>query len=29
MGKVINELSHKGIKLNINAVYTFAQTKKM
>ena len=29
MGKVINELSHKGIKLNITAVYTFAQTKKI
>ena len=28
MGKVINELSHKGIKLNITAVYTFEQTKK-
>tara|TARA_B100000886_G_scaffold339074_1_gene303472 strand:+ start:1264 stop:1962 length:699 start_codon:yes stop_codon:yes gene_type:complete len=29
MGKVINELSHKGIKLNITAVYTFEQTKKI
>ena len=26
-GKVINELSEKGIKLNITAVYTFEQTK--
>ena len=25
--KVINELSEKGIKLNITAVYTFEQTK--
>ena len=29
MGKVINELSHNGIKLNITAVYTFEQTKKI
>ncbi len=29
MGKVINELSHRGIKLNITAVYTFEQTKKI
>jgi len=29
MGKVINELSSKGIKLNITAVYTFEQTKKI
>ena len=28
MGKVIRELSSKGIKLNITAVYTFEQTKK-
>ena len=28
MGKVIKELSEKGIKLNITAVYTFEQTKK-
>ena len=26
MGSVINELSNKGIKLNITAVYTFKQT---
>tara|TARA_B100000965_G_scaffold350546_1_gene324501 strand:- start:2049 stop:2747 length:699 start_codon:yes stop_codon:yes gene_type:complete len=29
MGKVIKELSNKGIKLNITAVYTFEQTKKI
>ena len=29
MGKVIKELSDKGIKLNITAVYTFEQTKKI
>ena len=29
MGKVIKELSEKGIKLNITAVYTFEQTKKI
>ena len=29
MGSVIKELSHKGIKLNITAVYTFEQTKKI
>ena len=29
MGKVIQELSEKGIKLNITAVYTFEQTKKI
>ena len=28
MGKVIKELSNKGIKLNITAVYNFEQTKK-
>ena len=28
MGSVIKELSEKGIKLNITAVYTFEQTKK-
>ncbi len=28
-GSVIKELSDKGIKLNITAVYTFAQTKKI
>ena len=28
-GSVIKELSHKGIKLNITAVYTFEQTKKI
>ena len=28
-GSVIKELSDKGIKLNITAVYTFAQTKKV
>ena len=28
-GKVIKELSNKGIKLNITAVYTFDQTKKI
>ena len=27
-GPVIKELSDKGIKLNITAVYTFEQTKK-
>ena len=26
-GSVIKELSHKGIKLNITAVYTFQQTQ--
>ena len=29
MGSVIKELSKKGIKLNITAVYTFEQTKKI
>ena len=29
MGAVIKELSDKGIKLNITAVYTFDQTKKI
>ena len=29
MGEVIKELSDKGIKLNITAVYTFEQTKKI
>ena len=29
MGHVIKELSDKGIKLNITAVYTFEQTKKI
>ena len=29
MGTVIKELSDKGIKLNITAVYTFEQTKKI
>ncbi len=29
MGKVIKELSNKGIKLNITAVYTFEQTYKI
>ena len=29
MGSVINELSNKGIKLNITAVFTFEQTKKI
>ncbi len=29
MGAVIKELSNKGIKLNITAVYTFEQTKKI
>ena len=29
MGQVIRELSNKGIKLNITAVYTFEQTKKI
>ena len=29
MGSVIKELSNKGIKLNITAVYTFKQTKKI
>ena len=28
-GSVIEELSHKGIKLNITAVYTYEQTKKI
>ena len=29
MGSVIKELSNKGVKLNITAVYTFKQTKKI
>ncbi len=29
MGKVIKELSDKGVKLNITAVYTYEQTKKI
>ena len=29
MGSVINKLSNKGIKLNITAVYTYEQTKKI
>ena len=29
MGSVIKELSDKGIKLNITAVYTFEQTKNI
>ena len=29
MGSVIKELSDKGIKLNITAVYTFSQVKKI
>ena len=29
MGKVISELSQKGIKLNITAVYSSQQTKKV
>ena len=29
MGSVINELSNKGVKLNITAVYTFDQTQKI
>ena len=29
MGRVIKELSSKGIKLNITAVYTFEQTQKI
>ena len=29
MGKIIKELSDNGIKLNITAVYTFEQTKKV
>jgi transaldolase len=29
MGSVIKELSSKGIKLNITAVYTFEQTRKI
>ena len=29
MGSVIEELSNKGIKLNITAVYTYEQTKKI
>ena len=29
MGSVIKELSNKGIKLNITAVYTYKQTKKI
>ena len=28
MGSVIKELSDKGIKLNITAVYTYKQTRK-
>ena len=28
MGKLINELNSMNIKLNITAVYSFAQTKK-
>ena len=28
MGKVISELSQKGIKLNITAVYSSQQTKR-
>ena len=29
MGQVIKELSSKGIKLNITAIYTYEQTKKV
>ena len=29
MGSIINQLSDKGIKLNITAVYTYEQTKKI
>ena len=29
MGSVIKELSNKGVKLNITAVYTYEQTKKI
>ena len=29
MGKLINELSHKNIKLNITSVYNSSQTKKL
>ena len=29
MGKVIKELSHRNIKLNITAVYNSSQTKKI
>jgi transaldolase len=29
MGNVIKELSDKGVKLNITAVYTYEQTKKI
>ena len=29
MGSVIKELSNKGIKLNITAVYTYEQVKKI
>ena len=29
MGKVIKELSYKGIKLNITAVYTYEQARKV
>ena len=29
MGSLIKELSEKGVKLNITAVYTFEQTKKI
>ena len=29
MGKIINELSNRKIKLNITAVYNSAQTKKI
>ena len=28
MGKLIKELNHKNIKLNITAVYNSSQTKK-
>ena len=29
MGSVINELSNEGVKLNITAVYTYEQTRKI
>ena len=29
MGQIIKELSNKGIKLNITAVYTYEQTRKI
>ena len=29
MGKIINELSNRKIKLNITAVYSYTQTKKI